>query len=132
MGLQDDDGGWAHPRSDASVFNKGEGAIHIVTGGGGATFKPFADQQGYADRTAPKQVFDALATRALMNHFLILDVSPQQITVKTYRVCPKPEAGKGSNPRWKSHKKMWDTITLECDGKKSGTTLFEEFAINKN
>ena len=132
MGTPDENGGISHTHASATVFKKGEGTIHIVTGGGGATFKPFADQQGYASRTAPKPVFDILATRALMNHFLILDILPEKITARTYRVCPKTNGEGSSNPRWKSDKPMWNDITLECDGKDPGTALFEEFEIHNN
>lgn len=48
--------------------------MHIVSGGG-AKFKPFADTQNNEKHTAPKEVFDALAKRALMNHFVTLDIS---------------------------------------------------------
>ena len=116
-------------RDEATSYLKGEGSIHIVTGGGGATFKPFADLQGYEKRTAPKPVFDALAKRALMNHFLILDVHQDKINIKTYMVCPTSEEVKASNPRWKPDKPMWNDITLECEGKKPGTSLYEEFEI---
>ena len=58
--------------SESGNYLKGDGTIFVVSGGGGAYLKPFADQQGYKKRTAPKAVFDALAKRALMNHFLIL------------------------------------------------------------
>lgn len=131
MGIPDAQGGIAISRSKSSEFLRGAGPIHIITGGGGATFKPFADQQGYAKRAAPKQVMDALAVRALMNHFLILDVLPEKITVRTFRVCPKTAEGEDSNPRWKPDKPMWKTITLECEGKKPGTDLFEKFVIRK-
>lgn len=132
MGTPDDNGGLTLARSKAPPYLRGAGTVHIVTGGGGAKLKPFADQQGKTKRMAPKPVVDALAARALMNHFLILDVLPEKIAVKTYRVCPAPEAGKNSNPRWKSHKQIWDTIALECDGKAPGTTLYEKFTIINN
>ena len=51
----------------------------MVSGGGGAYIRPFADQQGFKKRTAPKAVFDALAKRALMNHFLILEIGQEKL-----------------------------------------------------
>jgi len=33
------------------------------------------------------------------------------------------------NPRWKARKKFWNNITLECDGKAEGVTVYEEFEI---
>ncbi|MGV7220733.1 MAG: metallophosphoesterase [Nitrospinales bacterium] len=132
MGIPDENGGLQQLHPNTTSYLKGEGSIHIVTGGGGATFKPFADLQGYEKRTAPKPVFDALAKRALMNHFLILDVHQDKINIKTYRVCPTSEEVKASNPRWKPDKPMWNDITLECGGKKPGTSLYEEFEIVEN
>ncbi|VAX30833.1 hypothetical protein MNBD_NITROSPINAE05-879 [hydrothermal vent metagenome] len=119
-------------KSESSKYKRGQGAIHIISGGGGATFKPFADQQGKKKRTAPDDVFNALAKRALMNHYLILDVSGKVLQGVTYRVCPgyDDRAGSGkSNPRWKPHKPMWDNITLECTGKPAGVAEFDRFEI---
>ena len=129
MGIPDEQGGLSPKSSETSLYVKGSGAIHIVSGGGGATFKPFADLQGNGRRTAPKPVFEALAKRALMNHFLILDVQPEKVIIRTYRVCPTPEDELASNPRWKPHKSMWNDITLECEGKNPGTSLYEQFEI---
>lgn len=129
LGIPDDQGVIPHTRGNSSGFKRGEGPIHIVAGGGGATFKPFADMQGISDRTAPQTVFDALAARALMNHFLIIDALPDTLTVSAYRVCPKVDPGEKSNPRWRPHKPMWNTIPLECDNHPPGTTLFEKFEI---
>jgi len=121
-------------KSESSQYKRGQGAIHIISGGGGATFKPFADQQGYQDRTAPDDVFHALAKRALMNHYLILDVSEKVLQGVTYRVCPgyDDRTGSGkSNPRWKPRKPMWDNITLECTGKPVGVAEFDRFEISR-
>lgn len=118
-------------QSASSRYQRGEGAIHIVSGGGGATFKPFSDQQGRKDRTAPQEVFNALATRALMNHYIILEVSTTVLKGTTYRVCPGNEPTGNSNPRWKPHKSMWKNITLECEGKPEGVAEFDRFEIIK-
>lgn len=116
-------------KSPSSRYQRGEGAIHIVSGGGGAKFKPFADQQGKKDRTAPEDVFNALAKRALMNHFVLLDISDQAVTGIVYRVCPGKEGVGKSNPRWKPKKSMWETISLECDEKPEGVAEFDRFEI---
>ena len=119
-------------KSESSKYQRGEGTIHIISGGGGATFKPFADQQGYKDRTAPQDVFDALAKRALMNHYIILEISSEVLKGTTYRVCPgKAPMGDSSNPRWKEKKSMWKNITLECEGKPEGVTEFDRFEISR-
>lgn len=117
-------------QSESSRYQRGEGAIHIISGGGGAAFKPFADQQGKKDRTAPEDVFDALAKRALMNHFVLLDISDQNLTGTVYRVCPAYEPA-GKDPRWKPKKSMWESITLECEGKPAGVAEYDRFEISR-
>jgi hypothetical protein len=126
------------PKQDGSIpfvlsksgdYLKGDGTIFVVSGGGGAYFKPFADQQGFKKRTAPKAVFDALATRALMNHFLILEIGPEKLQATTYRVCLEKNTTDKKNPRWKPDKPMWDSITLECEGQETGVTAFDQFQI---
>jgi calcineurin-like phosphoesterase family protein len=118
-------------KSASSRYQRGEGTIHIVSGGGGATFKPFADQQGYEDRTAPEDVFNALAKRALMNHYIILEISSKFLKGTTYRVCPGEEPTGKSEPRWKPNKSMWESIALECEGKPEGVAEFDQFEIAK-
>jgi calcineurin-like phosphoesterase family protein len=119
-------------RKSASFrYRRGEGTIHIVSGGGGATFKPFADQQGIKDRTAPRDVFNALAKRALMNHYIILEISSKVLKGVTYRVCPGKDPTGKSNPRWKPHKFMWENITLECEKKPAGVAKFDRFEITR-
>ena len=110
-------------------YLKGDGTIYVVSGGGGATFKPFADQQEFKKRVAPKTVFDALATRALMNHFLILKIKRETLQAITYRVCPEISTKNVDNPRWKAGKSVWGTIRLECEGQEAGVTAFDQFQI---
>lgn len=116
-------------KSESGKYHSGEGTMHIVSGGGGATFKPFADMQNNEEHTAPKEVFDALAKRALMNHFITLDISRDVLKGTVWRVCVKDEPNDHQDPRWKSRKAFWNTITLECDGKPEGVTVYEEFEI---
>ena len=116
---------------ESENYLKGNGTIYVVSGGGGATFKPFADQQGLKKRTAPKEVFDVLATRALMNHFLILEIKQKTLEATTYQVCPKTNEGDEKNPRWKADKPMWNSIALECDDKGKGVTVFDQFEIRQ-
>jgi hypothetical protein len=126
------------PKKDGSIpfvlsksgnYLKGDGSIFVVSGGGGAYFKPFADQQGYKKRTAPKAVFDVLAKRALMNHFLILEIGQEKLKATTYRVCLEKNLKNKEDPRWKPDKPMWNSITLECEGQKPGITTFDQFQI---
>ena len=124
-----EDGTLKTVKSESGKYQSGDGAIHIVSGGGGATFKPFADMQENEEHTAPKDVFDALAKRALMNHFVTLDISPDILKGTVWRVCVRDEPHDKWNPRWKSRKDFWNTITLECDGKPEGVTVYEEFEI---
>jgi hypothetical protein len=118
-------------KSKSGKYQSGSGAIHIVSGGGGAKFKPFADMQNYEKRTAPKDVFDALAKRALMNHFITLDITQNILKGTVWQVCVQNNPHDKRNPRWKARKKFWDTITLECDGQPEGVTVYEEFEIHK-
>jgi hypothetical protein len=115
--------------SNSGDYLKGDGTIFIVSGGGGAYFKPFADQQGHKKRTAPKAVFDALAKRALMNHFLILEIGQEKLKATTYRVCLEKNLKGNKDPRWKPDKPMWNSITLECEGQKPGINTFDQFQI---
>ena len=130
MGIPRPDG--RLPMVAKSVYAQGEGVTHIVTGGGGATFKPFADQQGKTKRTAPKTVFNALAKRSLMFHYLTLEISHDFLTAQTYRVCPPPStASEKQNPRWHADDAMWNNIALECDDHEPGVTLFDQIEIRK-
>ncbi|QPJ64965.1 MAG: hypothetical protein G3M78_06020 [Candidatus Nitrohelix vancouverensis] len=115
-------------KENAPVYPQGVGAMHIVSGGGGATFKPFADMQGHPERSAPPEVFQALAKRALMNHFIILEITKEKIEGTTYQVCT--DEGDG-NPRWKPRKDFWKEIRLDCDGKTPGTYAFDRFDIKR-
>jgi hypothetical protein len=115
-----------------SKYKKGTGATHIVSGGGGALFKPFADQQKHPKRSAPDAVSDALAKRALMFHYITLKISHDALIATTYRVCPPPPAAsERQNPRWHADDAMWNNIALECDGKEAGVTVFDAIEIHK-
>lgn len=117
----------------AAKYQQGKGTIHIISGGGGALIKPFADQQGNKRHTAPKDVRKAVAKRGLMNHFVMLDVSSQALKGTVYQVCPgKPPITKREFPRWKRNdERIWKGISLECDGKPKGVTEFDHFEISK-
>ncbi|MBC8284548.1 MAG: metallophosphoesterase [Nitrospinae bacterium] len=116
-------------KSESGEYQSGSGTMHIVSGGGGATFKPFADQQNNEKRSAPKDVFEALAKRALMNHFVTLDVSKEKLEGIVWRVCVSDDPEDELDPRWKSNKKFWQSIPLECDGKPEGISIYEKFEI---
>lgn len=128
MGIPQENG--SLPVVKESKYTKETGVTHVVAGGGGATFKPFADQQSKNKRTAPDAVFNALAKRALMFHYLTLEISHDGLSAKTYRVCPpQPAPGEKQNPRWHADDPMWKNISLECDGKETGVTVFDQFEI---
>ena len=55
-------------------------------------------------------MFDALAKRTLMNHFLILEIKQKILKGTTYRVCPDTTLGSSKNPRWKADKPIWKKI----------------------
>lgn len=128
MGVPKEDG--SLPVIKQSNYKKGAGVTHVVAGGGGALFKPFADQQSQSKRTAPNAVSDALAKRALMFHYLTLEISHDALAVTTHRVCPpSPAPGKKQNPRWHTDDPMWKNVILECDGKESGIVVFDQLKI---
>ena len=103
--------------------------MHIVSGGGGAYLRPFADLQKIEKYSAPKDIFDALAKRTLMNHFITLDVSKEKLEGIVWRVCTPDDPHDKSDPRWKAHKKFWKSIPLECDDRHKGTSVYEKFEI---
>jgi len=117
------------PFIEQSEYQRGEGVTHIVAGGGGATFKPFADLEGHAKRSAPPEVMKTLAQRALMFHYLTLEIDHDRLRVKTFRVCPPEEASERDNPRWRPDMKVWRDIRLECDGQPAGVTLYDSVTI---
>ena len=55
LGLPDANGVTPASKGSMSSYKRGEGAIHIVSGGGGAMLRPFADLQGKG-RVAPDHV----------------------------------------------------------------------------
>lgn len=115
-----------------SKYKRGEGTIYIVSGGGGAHLKPFADQRKEKKYTAPPEVFEALATRAIMNHFIILDISAQALKGTTYRVCAKKAHDKDTEDLlWKDDKKLWKDISLECKKKSKQVAKFDHFEISR-
>jgi len=129
MGIPKKDGVLPFVPSESGSYVRGDGTIHVIAGGGGATFKPFADQQGFKKRTAPREVLDTIARRALMNHFLILDIKREILKATTYRVCPEKNSKTSQSPKWKPNKPFWKKITLECEGKEPGVTVFDQFQI---
>jgi hypothetical protein len=66
-----------------------------------------------------------------MNHFIILDISRDVLKGTVWRVCVQDNPDDKWNPRWKARKKFWNTITLECDGKPEGVTIYEEFSLSR-
>lgn len=49
-----------------------------------------------------------------------------------HRVCPPPSAApEKQNPRWHADDAMWNNVTLECDGKEPGVTVFDAIEIRK-
>ena len=115
-----------------SKYKKGTGVTHIVSGGGGALFKPFADQQKHPKRSAPDSVSNAVAKRALMFHYITLKISYDVLIATTYRVCPfSPAPSEQQNPRWHPKDAMWKNVVLECDGKEAGRTAFDVIEILK-
>ena len=124
MGLPQEEG--TLPVIKQSQYKKGAGVTHVVSGGGGAKFKPFDG------KPVPDTVRNALAKRALMFHYLTLEISHDSLAAKTHRVCPSPPApGEKQNPRWHADDPKWENISLECDDKEAGVTVFDQFEITR-
>jgi len=112
-----------------SKYSQGTGTTFVVTGGGGAFLRPFADLQGKADRSAPPDIKNALAKRSIMLHFLTLEIDAHTIRGQTHRVCPPPKMR--ANSRWRPAHPMWRNIPLECDGQPVGTKVVDRFEITQ-
>jgi hypothetical protein len=126
MGLPKEDG--TLPVIKKSEYTQGAGVTHVVAGGGGAKFKPFDG------KPAPDTVRNALAKRALMFHYLTLEISHDILKAKTHRVCPAEQTSNTQpDPRWKIEEKpeIWKNAVLECEGKPAGVTVFEQFEIKR-
>jgi hypothetical protein len=124
LGLPDAEGVTPASKGSSSSYKRGEGAIHIVSGGGGAMLRPFADLRGKG-RVAPDHVQSAVAKRAVANHFVLLEISATTIKGTTTMLCPDPEDQYDSNYRWKKTRKT----PIECDGKEQGKYKIDEFEI---
>jgi hypothetical protein len=114
----------------AGVYRAGEGVVYVVTGGGGAWLRPFADQQSPppAGFVAPDYIKRAVARRANMNHYVRVDMETDRVGVTTVRVCADGEA------RWKpDDATVWPAgpSVLECHGKSLGTSVFDHFELRK-
>jgi hypothetical protein len=67
-----------------------------------------------------------------MFHYVTLEISHDSLTAKTHRVCPPPSApSEKQNPRWHADDPMWNNISLECDGKQAGVTVFDQLEIKR-
>jgi hypothetical protein len=113
---------------DAGIYQAGEGVVYVVTGGGGAWLRPFADQQlgAPAERLAPDFIRSAVARRAVMNNYVRVDAQAGRIIVSTMQVCGAGE------PRWKPRStEVWPKgpSMLECYGKPEGVSVFDRFEV---
>lgn len=115
-------------KSVDSRYKKGNGAVHIVSGGGGATLKPFADWRKIKKRSAPDWAMQALALRALTHHFVSLEITSHSIVGKTFQVCAE-SASDENDPRWRPKDSWWQIIQLPCDESKPGVSEIDRFEI---
>ena len=133
--LTEEDGGLDYSkRKDGSAnFKRGEGSIHIVTGGGGAFLRPFAEDQkgGRAKRHKPPSIFrKALAKKGVLNHFVFLEITPEKIVGKTFQVCPKNFE---EDSRWRpDNSEIWGNTKLACEGTTEEFSIFDKFKIEKS
>lgn len=111
-------------------YPAGNGVVYVVAGGGGAWLRPFADQQASvpAGKVAPPEIHQAIARRAVMNHYVNVDLSASTARVTTKRVCAAGE------PRWRpTDANVWPggAAMLECHGKPAGVSVFERVDIKR-
>lgn len=114
----------------AGAYQAGQGVVYVVTGGGGAWLRPFADQQDAPPPTvvAPPHIQRAVARRAIMNHYVRVDLDASRVGVTTMRVCAPGE------PRWRpTDAKIWPggASMLECHDKPPGVSVFDHFELTR-
>lgn len=118
------------PIYNPDYYRAGNGVVYVVTGGGGAWLRPFADQQTSAPpaKIAPPEIRQAIAKRAIMNHYVRVDLSPTRAGLTTMRVCADGE------PRWRpTDAKVWPggAAMLECHGKPPGVSIFDRIDLRR-
>jgi Calcineurin-like phosphoesterase len=114
----------------AGVYQAGKGVVYVVTGGGGAWLRPFADQQVSSppEKIAPPYIHRAVARRGIMNHYVRVDLDANRVGVTTMRVCAPGEA------RWKPNNAgFWPggSGVLECQGTSLGTSVADHFELRR-
>jgi hypothetical protein len=118
-----------HKLYQAGVYPAGRGVVYVVTGGGGAWLRPFADQQASpSSKVAPPYIQHAVARRGIMNHYVRVDLEPNRVGVSTIRVCAPGEA------RWKpENASIWTggSSMLACHGTSLGTSVFDHFELQR-
>jgi Calcineurin-like phosphoesterase len=113
----------------AGVYPAGRGVVYVVTGGGGAWLRPFADQQASPSaKVAPPYIQHAVARRGIMNHYVRVDLDPNRAGVTTMRVCTPGEA------RWKPDiASIWPggSSMLACHGSSLSLSVFDHFELQR-
>ncbi len=130
IGIPESNGDVPFSETNGFEYKKGDGSIHIVSGGGGATLKPFADWREIKKRSAPDWAMNALAFRALTHHFVLLEISPNSIIGQTFQVCAKSSDSE-ENPRWRPQDLWWEKIRLPCESSPPGAMQIDRFGIFK-
>jgi hypothetical protein len=118
-----------HKLYQAGVYQAGKGVVYIVTGGGGARLRPFADQQASpSSKVAPRYIQHGVARRGIMNHYVRVDLDVNRLGVTTMRVCAPGEA------RWNpDNASIWPggPSMLACHGTSLGTSVFDHFELQR-
>lgn len=122
---------------EKDVYARGAGIVYVVTGGGGAFLRPFADQEK-ADEAllhrAPAHIMDVVAKRGIMNHYVVVELQEEVKEGKTVKhaivttklVCPE------GDPRWKPNDRLvWgdQRATLACESQPLGNPAYDSFEI---
>jgi predicted phosphodiesterase len=122
---------------EKDVYKRGAGIVYIVTGGGGATLRPFADQEKSDEallHRAPAHIVEVVAKRGIMNHYVVVELKEEVKEGKTVKhalvttklVCPE------GDPRWKPNDRLvWgdERTTLACESQLLGNPDYDSFEI---
>ena len=122
---------------EKDVYKRGAGIVYVVTGGGGATLRPFADQEKSDEafpHRAPAHIMEAVAKRGLMNHFVLVELKNEVQdgkSVKHALVITKLVCAEG-DPRWKPMDRLvWgdERAALACERQPAGKPEYDSVEI---
>lgn len=119
-----------------NVYNRGDGVVYVIAGGGGALLRPFNDQQACGgeqkkndpcQHKPPEEIRAVVGRRAIANHYVRVELTTQRVAVKAMLVCFVHT----QDPRWHAdNRAVWGYgARLECDGRPPGIWEYDSFEI---